>query len=358
MPKHVVVVGAGIVGASIAWHLAKAGCAVTIVDADDGGGLATRHSFAWINASWGNPKFYFDFRRRAMAGWRRLERDVPGLSVDWCGGLIWDLPPDELDAYADEHAGWGYGLRRVDRAEAQRIEPNLTAPPEQALHVAEEGMVEPVAAARALLAGAIALGARFLPNTPAAALLERGGRVAGVLTQTDERLEADETVVATGVDTARLLDSVGIRLAVNAPAGLIAHSTVAGQRLLNGLVMSPDFHVRQTREGRLIAGTDFAGGDPGGRGREMALDLIEQVKVMIDGASNLALDFLTVGHRPTPADGFPAIGRPGPDGLYVAVLHSGITLAPLVGELAAREIARGERDADLAPYDLRRAAVA
>lgn len=358
MGKRVLVVGAGIIGASIAWHLAKAGCAVTVVDAGDGGGVATRNSFAWINASWGNPETYFHFRRRSMEGWRRLERDVAGVSVDWCGGLIWDLPPDQLAAYADEHSRWGYGIRRVDRTEALAVEPGLMTPPEQALHVAEEGMVEPTAATRAMLADIVAGGASLLERTPVSSLLTRGGRVAGVVTETGSAIEADETVIAAGADTARLLKSADITLKLDAPAGLIAHSTATARRLLNGLVLSPDVHVRQTRQGRLIAGADFTGADPGDRRDEMARELLDRVKAMVRGAGDLALDFITVGHRPTPADGFPAIGRAGGnDGPYVAVLHSGITLAPLVGELAAGEIATGERDPDLIPYDPRRAAL-
>jgi glycine/D-amino acid oxidase-like deaminating enzyme len=49
--KHVIVAGAGIIGASIAWHLVQASARVTIVDAGEGGGVATKNSFAWINAS-------------------------------------------------------------------------------------------------------------------------------------------------------------------------------------------------------------------------------------------------------------------------------------------------------------------
>jgi glycine/D-amino acid oxidase-like deaminating enzyme len=134
--KQVVVVGAGIIGASIAWHLTAAGARVTVVDAMGGGGVATPNSFAWINASWGNPEQYFRLRIRAMAEWRRLAADVP-IPLAWNGGLCFDLPPAELEAYAREHGSWGYGIRRVDRVEAQRIEPGLADPPEFALHIAE-----------------------------------------------------------------------------------------------------------------------------------------------------------------------------------------------------------------------------
>ncbi|TJU91041.1 MAG: FAD-binding oxidoreductase, partial [Mesorhizobium sp.] len=58
--KQVIVIGAGIIGASMAWHLTRAGARVTVIAADSAaGGVATPNSFAWINATWGNPEPYF-----------------------------------------------------------------------------------------------------------------------------------------------------------------------------------------------------------------------------------------------------------------------------------------------------------
>jgi glycine/D-amino acid oxidase-like deaminating enzyme len=79
-PK-VMVVGIGIVGASIAWHLACRGAGVIVVDAGEPGGIAKRHSWAWINASWGNPEPYFRLRIAAMEEWRR---DLSKYK-DWAG---------------------------------------------------------------------------------------------------------------------------------------------------------------------------------------------------------------------------------------------------------------------------------
>ena len=56
--------------------------------------------------------------------------------------------------------------------------------------------------------------------------------------------------------------------------------------------------------------------------------------------------------RPFPADGLPCVGWvDGPaSGLYVCLTHSGITLAPLLAELAAGEVLGGPPSADLEPY--------
>src|SRR6478609_7642881 len=68
---HVLVIGAGIVGASIAWHLSKS-TKVTII-AEDIGGPASSASFAWLNASSASDKSYHDFRVRSLKRWKEIE---------------------------------------------------------------------------------------------------------------------------------------------------------------------------------------------------------------------------------------------------------------------------------------------
>ena len=350
--KKVIVVGAGIIGASIAWHLARRGAAVTVV-AGKPGGVATPNSFAWINASWGNPEFYYRFRARAMAEWKRLANELPGLPLDWCGALCWDLPRNELEAYADEHGAWGYGIRRIDAGEARRIEPELAEAPDFALHVAEEGAAEPEATARLMLADAVRHGATVLEGIEVEGLLLEGGRMIGIRTA-DGTLDADHVVLAAGAGTVPLAASVGIDLPIETPPGLIVHSRPL-RRLLNGLVIAPELHMRQTNEGRIIAGSDFGGSDPGDAPQTVADALFAKVKAMLRDAEGLELDFFTVGYRPTPKDGFPIIGGvDAVDGLYLAVMHSGVTLAPLVGLLAADEVYGTTQEAMLSAFRLSR----
>lgn len=352
MSKQVIVIGAGVIGASIAWHLTMAGARVTVISESGAGGVATPNSFAWINASWGNPEIYFRLRTRAMAEWKRLANELPGLPLAWCGGLCFDLPTDRLEAYAAEHSSWGYGIERVGRDRAAQIEPNLVEPPEFAVYVAEEGVAEPVAAAKALLADAERRGARVVSGTIDRLALFNG-KVTGVVIS-GETMAADEVVIAAGASAPAIAATIGITLPIETPAGLIVHSRPY-KKLLNGLVHAEKLHMRQTAEGRIIAGSDFAGGDPGENPDATARDLFAATKAALRGADGLELDFHTVGYRPNPVDGFPIIGRAeGVAGVYVAVMHSGITLAPAVGLFATREILDGERDPLLAPYGLSR----
>jgi glycine/D-amino acid oxidase-like deaminating enzyme len=125
--------------------------------------------------------------------------------------------------------------------------------------------------------------------------------------------------------------------------------------MLNGLLLAPELHLRQTTQGRLVAGSDFGGMDPGTDAEGAAGELFGKVRRFVKGGDTLELDFFTVGYRPTPRDGFPIIGSvAGIEGLYLAVSHSGITLAPALGLFAATEILRDEQEALLAPYRLSR----
>ena len=344
--RHVLVVGAGIVGASIAWHLARASVRVTVVEAGEPGGLATRNSWGWINASWGNKEAYFRLRMAGMAEWRRLEKEIPEIRVAWVGGLLWELPPRELDAFTVEHAAWGYDIRRVDRAEARRIEPKLMAPPDVAVHAACEGAVEPLAVTRTLLASAERLGATVLANTLVRSIDLAAGRVAGIEMESG-RLEADQVVVAAGAGSVALAATAGLALPVSAPAALLV-VTRPQAKLLNGLIMTPDMQLRQAPDGRLIAAAGLGATASSG---DAAAELVEAMKGMFEGGASLALESHVTAPRPMPRGGLPIVGRvAGIGGLYVGVTHSGVTLAPAIGRFLAEEILTGQRHPLLAPY--------
>ena len=124
---------------------------------------------------------------------------------------------------------------------------------------------------------------------------------------------------------------------------------------LNGLVMSPAMQLRQTAEGRLVAAAGFDGADPDADGAVAAAALFDAIKDMIASGASLSPDFHVVGCRPMPSDGFPAVGRAdGLPGLYTAVMHSGITLAPAIGHFVADELLTVRRESLLEPYGLGR----
>jgi glycine/D-amino acid oxidase-like deaminating enzyme len=126
-------------------------------------------------------------------------------------------------------------------------------------------------------------------------------------------------------------------------------------KIMNGLVMAPDIHVRQSPDGRLVAGSDYGGADPGADAAHAAAALFGILQGTIRAPAPIVFDRHTIGLRPIPVDGFPAIGPvPGAGGLYAAVTHSGVTLAPAIGLFLAQEVIENRRDPLLAPYGLER----
>jgi glycine/D-amino acid oxidase-like deaminating enzyme len=189
--------------------------------------------------------------------------------------------------------------------------------------------------------------------TRVTALKRSRDRITAIITDAGE-IATDHVVLAAGVETVRLAATAGIDVPLEAPPGLIVHSKPV-PRMLNGLVIAPELHVRQTLEGRIIAGSDFGGTDPGTDPDGAAQELFTKVKAFLKGGESLEMDFYTVGYRPTPKDGFPILGHvSGAEGLYLAVTHSGVTLAPAIGRFAAEEIMTGELEPLLEPYRLAR----
>jgi glycine/D-amino acid oxidase-like deaminating enzyme len=79
--------------------------------------------------------------------------------------------------------------------------------------------------------------------------------------------------------------------------------------------------------------------------------ILTKIGRFLPGARGVPLERLTLGFRPMPADEFPVMGAlPGLPDLHVAVTHSGVTLAPLIGRLTAGEVLHGAREEMLAPY--------
>ena len=322
------VVGGGIVGASVAYHAARAGAVVTLVDAGRPGAGVTADSFAWIGASGVRTGPASGLRATATEEYRRLEAELPGLPVTWSGSLSWDGADGAPEA--------GPGQEIVDAAAVLALEPTLREPPEWAVWAPGDGAVDPVGVTERLVAAARALGARIHPDTPVTAVRrDAAGRVVGVDT-TAGPLTATTVVLAAGVATAALGGPLAVDVPVDpSPATLFRFRAPA--RLVRAVINNRDFDLRQIGTDRLIAAADSPA-------RTLAA-----VRSTFRGAGGVELLSTRVGLRPMPADGEPIIGPVAEvPGLYLAVMHSAVTLAAAVGRLVALELVDGTVESALA----------
>jgi glycine/D-amino acid oxidase-like deaminating enzyme len=334
--SDVVVVGSGIVGAAIAYHAARLGAAVTLADRALPASGVTAASFGWIGAPGELRGPGAALRRAATADYRRLERELPGVRVRWTGSLSLASP-----------AVLGSGQERLGAAEIAALEPNLRDPPAEAVYAAGDGAVDPVAVTEALVQGAREHGARVLAGTSAGPVRAGPGRVAGVETAAGW-VPASTVVLATGADTPLLCARLGVTLSVAAsPAVLVRCPAPPG--VVRTLVAGPELEVRDAGDGTLVAAVDHRGEATREDLARTARRTLDRIVSAFRGTSELRAAGAQVGWRPMPVDGEPVLGPvDGVDGLYLAVMHSAVTLAPAVGRLAAEEIVRGADAPELA----------
>lgn len=347
---RVVIVGAGIIGASIAYHLVRRNADVTVIECDQPASVATTRSFAWINASYDNPKPYYTLRFQSMLEYPRLQRELDGaLKINWGGSLLWEDDMENVIQFVNEHRRWGYPVELVDREEFQALEPHVVNPPPQAAYAELEGSVDPVHATKVLLSAAQNRGARTFCECKVTGFDVKSSHIRGVHTA-QGGFEADYVVLAAGVDTSTLASELGVDIPLVDSPGLLIH-TKPVRSVINRLVLSPGVHMKQQSDGRIVAGEDFGGGDVDTDPNELAQCVLERIKERLRGVQKIELEQVTVGWRPLPKDHMPIIGFvPSVENLYVSVMHSGVTLAPIVGRFAANEILDGETVDLLEPY--------
>jgi glycine/D-amino acid oxidase-like deaminating enzyme len=365
---RIVVVGAGIAGASIAYHLAKRGARVTIVEAVRPGAGATEKSFGWINATFSKrPRAYFDLNQLGIAGWRRLETELGGeLKVQWGGSVAWvpaDGDADALRASVRRHQEWGYATHLIDGDEIHQLLPNI-APGEfgAACHCEFEGTVDPMDAVKAMLRQVREAGAEVRYPHEVTGLKLEGGRVTAIQAG-ESSIEAGVVVLACGVAIPRLAEMASVMVPLKESEGVLVH-TRPQPKLIDRVVLAPDIHCKQKLDGRVVVGGRIVAGpstaidppidppvgpalEPGEYGKQILRDAAQ----VLPGLRGVAVERITLGRRVMPVDEYPIVGFAAScPNLYIAAMHSGVTLAPLIGQLAALEILDHARVSLLEPY--------
>jgi glycine/D-amino acid oxidase-like deaminating enzyme len=246
-PPSVVVVGAGIIGAAIAYRLTRRGARVTVLDKSGPAAGATSRSFAWLNAEFSKQPFhYHQLHRLALAAYRYLEQELPGLPVQWGGAVQWYSDAGvarQVRGQVRQQQEWGYPVRLIDAEELRALEGNLRAGSFLAATFAEqEGFADPVATTRLLLQRAAAAGAQIVAPCEVTGLDVRAGRVQAVATPRGD-IAVDVLVVAAGVQTPAMAAMAGIHVPLVPAPGLLVHTKPVAP-LVHRVAIGPAAHLK------------------------------------------------------------------------------------------------------------------
>jgi sarcosine oxidase subunit beta len=326
----VIVVGAGVVGLSVAFHLQERGASVVVVERSGVGAGASGMQPGGVRQQWGT-RVNCLLARESVAFWhvvrQRLDMRVdPGFRA--CGYLFLAHSEEtlaRLSANVELQNGLGVPSRILTAAEAEDAVPGLEV---------------------SSVAGAAWCGEDGYFDRPQA-IVEAFGALADVHLRevaSFEELEADTIVVAAGVDTPRLLPE----LPIVPESRHVFFSEPVRERLLEPLIVSAErrFAAKQLADGRLLAA------DLGGQDRAHVRVMIEE---LLPRLSFVPLPLLVEGTYDVTPDHQAILGHVR-DNVWVAAGFSGhgFMLAPAVGRILAEAIVDGKEDEALRVLDAAR----
>lgn len=362
---EVVVVGGGCMGTSVAFHLARRGLRVALLERDRIASGATGHSGAIVRQHY-ETRVGIRLARDSLAFFRRFEAET-GSSCDLRPtGFLTGTRRRDFRAFEGLVAllrSEGVRAERLTPSETKALEPRLQAEDYVALvHDPDAGYADPIATATGLASAAERDGARISQGLEAREVIARNGRVDGVRLRGDRVIRTTSVVLAAGNWTPRLAAATGPRLPVRFVRGEVAvlrRPPDFGPPPKIHFDFYGDTYSRPEGDKDVLVG--YMHMEPRGslRRPDLADDSVPGATVR-DLRSRLSGRFPAMaraqprggwaGVYDVTPDGYPILDRLGPDGLYVAAGFSGhgFKLSPEVGRLLAEFIATGRRPGPLA----------
>lgn len=356
--RDAIVVGGGIVGAAMAYGLARRGLKVTMLEQGDDAFRASRANFAlvWVQSKGLGKPEYAAWTRRSAALWPTLAaelKDATGIETGYRqpGGIAPALSEDELadkvarlEQIKREAGNQPFEFEVLDRAGMERRLPALGPKVVGGTYCPLDGETNSLRTLRALHAGLARLDGLYRPGRTVTAI-ERNAGGYRLGTAEGEAFEAPKVVLAAGLGNKTLGAMVGLQVPVRPVQGqVIVTEKVAPVFKL------PTINVRQTDEGGIMLGASEA---------EVGFDTTTDLGVLARIArrnvdtfpflSRLNVVRSWAGLRVMTPDGFPIYAQSqSHPGVFVVTGHSGVTTAAAHALDLAGWIAEGELPAHLA----------
>ena len=366
----VVVIGAGVVGASCAWHAARAGLRVTVVDRGAVAGGTTGAGEGNLLVSDKPPGPELDLARLSGRLWRQIAVEVGGFEYDPKGGVVvagTETGLADLHRTSAGQRATGVEAVTLSAAALGEYEPHLAHDLRGGMFYPEDAQVQPMLAAARLLADARAQGVQVLPGVQVTGLLRDGDRVVGVRTAA-RRHPAVAVINAAGTwgGTVAALAEVdlpvlprrGFILVTEPLPRVVRHKVYAAEYMSD--VASDDRHlqtspvVEGTAAGPVLIGSSR---ERVGFDRTVSVPVLRKLAAQAIRLFPVLADVAVIrayrGFRPYSPDHLPIIGPdPRAPGFVHACGHegAGVGLAAATGHLLAQVLTGTRPDLDLTPF--------
>ncbi|WP_198378217.1 NAD(P)/FAD-dependent oxidoreductase [Neoroseomonas rubea] len=246
----VVVIGAGIIGVSAAFHLAKAGHSVALVEKGVVAGEQSSRNWGWCR-TFNRDEREIPLMQHSQALWDSLPAEIGADMGFRRNGLVYvTKDPKELAewrAWLDKAQPYQTGARLIDAAEAKRLTPGNEQQWIGGIVSPRDGRAEPAMAAPALAKAARARGVTLHQTCAARGLDTEGGRIAGVFTEKG-RIRTRAVILSGGAWASMFLRRHGIDMPQSSVHSTIFATTPARQ-VSPGPLRTPDFILTPLLDG-------------------------------------------------------------------------------------------------------------
>jgi glycine oxidase len=363
----VAVVGAGVIGLSIAWRLALRGLSVAVFERATAGAGASLAATGMLAAAAEHEPGCRDLLALALESQRQwpqfraaLEAQS-GRDIDFreSGTLVVALGRDEVERLRfrhDLHKRCGLPTRWLGAPEVRAMEPALRPSVAAGLYCADDHQVDPRLVIAALRAAYVAAGGHLSEHCAATGLDLEGGRIAGLVTARGS-CRAPAVVLTAGAWTGEVLPP-GLTVPVRPLKGqALAVRTSPDTGTLTHIVWTEQIHMAPKGDGRLIIGATVEE-----RGFDDAITagglyaLLEGARRAFPAIEEMAIEAVWTGFRPSSIDDAPILGATSIPGLALATGHhrNGYLLAPATAFAMEALIADGALLAVARPFGLDR----
>lgn len=352
--SDVIVIGGGMVGAAIAYGLARAGAKTTVLDEGDDAIRTARGNFGlvWTQSKGLGLQRYQEWSRESADLWNGFAVELAGefdvaTGHEQNGGLMLCTSDDEIrqseDLIATMQAQAGntpYEVEIISRDAVESLVPAVRFGPDviAASFCAHDGHANPLKLLRGMHAGFRALGGAYRPNASVIDIERADGGYA-VVTNDGARFEAEKVVIACGHGIPALAAKVGLKCPTRPQRGQI----LVTERV-DPILPLPMGSIRQTDEGSILLGVSHeeVGFDDGNTG-DVAGAIAERAARILPDLAHVNIVRSWGALRIMPPDGCPIYDE-SPDwpGVFMATNHSGVTLAAVHARRLPTWVLEGE----------------